>query len=585
MAEAACLCNGNVNGDVTGAADAAADDAPGAKRKKPVTAAQQRTIDARHKICHERRVGEKNPLADDFVLKRPYAAAKLIEYLWCDVSSAQLALCQMDCHCSMSELDNWRHRHRREPHTLAKKRRELQAMRVHVAPYRTPPPIGSEPVALPDESSAQQASHMEEVLDHVSSRLPALMQARLPALMEAPLAEQLASQSAMVSDQLAQVQALLSQQLTAALRGGGGALMEAHERRLAAAAADSRIGVAMDTAGAARETAMAAERKVDQVVGGVQQVAQLMAREHHDLSSALLAAEEKAAAALEKAMGHLSVASAAAEAKAAAAEAKAAAAEDRAIAAEIVAQKAIGLTSQLAAQDDVTAHIPKQAWAGIATTQAMLQSAQSEPAKTRAQSAGRAASVSNGRQAPAGCRIYRAAVSRAMCQREAPGLTARALEQGEAITAGQSDGRRVQVDLAVEKEVAASALYDVLKRHGELAERIPMEWRAINSKPGCKEQGMHFDYNPDLVEGRETPLCPKRKPASVCLALEDGARMMVFDRELGKKVTVVLSAGDVLVFDGDVEHAGARYCTSNTRVHVYLDVADVKRVGDYTWTR
>lgn len=223
-------------------------------------------------------------------------------------------------------------------------------------------------------------------------------------------------------------------------------MMEAHERRLAAAAADSRIGVAMDTAGpgAARETAMAAERKVDQVVGGVQQVAQLMAREHHDLSSALLAAEEKAAAALEKAMGQLSVASAAAEAKAAAAEAKAAAAEDRAIAAEIVAQKAIGLTSQLAGQDDVTAHIPKQAWAGIATTQAMLQSAQSEPAKTRAQSAGRAASVSNGRQAPAGCRIYRAAVSRAMCQREAPGLTARALEQGEEITAGQSDGRRVK---------------------------------------------------------------------------------------------------------------------------------------------
>ena len=156
MAEAACLCNGNVNGDVTGAADAAADDAPGPKRKKPVTAAQQRTIDARHKICHERRVGEKNPLADDFVLKRPYAAAKLIEYLWCDVSSAQLALCQMDCHCSMSELDNWRHRHRREPHTLAKKRRELQAMRVHVAPYRTLPPIGSEPVALQDESSSQQ---------------------------------------------------------------------------------------------------------------------------------------------------------------------------------------------------------------------------------------------------------------------------------------------------------------------------------------------------------------------------------------------------------------------------------------------
>jgi hypothetical protein len=74
MAEAACLCNGDVNGEVTGAADAAADDAPAAKRKKPVTAAQQRTIDARNKICHERRDGEKNPKKGTVVGAAPLEA-------------------------------------------------------------------------------------------------------------------------------------------------------------------------------------------------------------------------------------------------------------------------------------------------------------------------------------------------------------------------------------------------------------------------------------------------------------------------------------------------------------------------------
>ena len=39
----------------------------------------------------------------------------------------------------------------------------------------------------------------------------------------------------------------------------------------------------------------------------------------------------------------------------------------------------------------------------------------------------------------------------------------------------------------------------------------------------------------------------------------------------------------LLVFDGDVAHAGAAYSELNTRVHVYLDVCGVKRERDYTW--
>ena len=76
-----------------------------------------------------------------------------------------------------------------------------------------------------------------------------------------------------------------------------------------------------------------------------------------------------------------------------------------------------------------------------------------------------------------------------------------------------------------------------------------------------------------------------RKPASVILALQDGARLWVRDREQKRTREVVLRAGDVLVFEGDVAHAGASYCARNMRVHVYLDVAGVVRDRDFTWFR
>ena len=43
----------------------------------------------------------------------------------------------------------------------------------------------------------------------------------------------------------------------------------------------------------------------------------------------------------------------------------------------------------------------------------------------------------------------------------------------------------------------------------------------------------------------------------------------------GVAVEVQLEAGDILLFDGDVVHAGAAYAEKNTRLHVYLDLPGV----------
>ena len=48
-------------------------------------------------------------------------------------------------------------------------------------------------------------------------------------------------------------------------------------------------------------------------------------------------------------------------------------------------------------------------------------------------------------------------------------------------------------------------------------------------------------------------------------------------------VTVLVPVGAILLFDGDVAHAGASYAACNSRVHVYLDVPGVSRDQDYTW--
>ena len=64
-------------------------------------------------------------------------------------------------------------------------------------------------------------------------------------------------------------------------------------------------------------------------------------------------------------------------------------------------------------------------------------------------------------------------------------------------------------------------------------------------------------------------------------------RLIVYaNRDDAVGVEVSLHAGEVLLFDADVIHAGAAYTErANTRLHVYLDVAGFVREPNYTWFR
>ena len=67
------------------------------------------------------------------------------------------------------------------------------------------------------------------------------------------------------------------------------------------------------------------------------------------------------------------------------------------------------------------------------------------------------------------------------------------------------------------------------------------------------------------------------KPLGVLVALQDETRL---DTPQG---VIAMEQGDVLVFDGDVVHAGAAYAQDNTRVHLYLDATEVPRVHNVTY--
>lgn len=135
------------------------------------------------------------------------------------------------------------------------------------------------------------------------------------------------------------------------------------------------------------------------------------------------------------------------------------------------------------------------------------------------------------------------------------------------------DGARLQARLVPGRAMRAwlRALRPLLPHHGALLP--PREFHVLRSLPGCARQQAHTDFDPAGFPARAPPF-------AVLVALEDGTRLHTWD---GGHVLHELGAGDVLVFRGDVPHAGAAYARENTRLHFYLDSTAARREGNKVW--
>jgi len=132
------------------------------------------------------------------------------------------------------------------------------------------------------------------------------------------------------------------------------------------------------------------------------------------------------------------------------------------------------------------------------------------------------------------------------------------------------DDKRLQQSVSRRLAVVRRA-EAALEREGLLQGRRLSSPVVLQSKPGCKRQPWHCDYDPDAVEASACP------PMGVLVALEEGTLFETPERRYA------LGPGDVLAFTGDTVHAGAAYKTQNTRIHFYLDTAEIPRPRDMTW--
>ena len=132
------------------------------------------------------------------------------------------------------------------------------------------------------------------------------------------------------------------------------------------------------------------------------------------------------------------------------------------------------------------------------------------------------------------------------------------------------DKKRIQHKLARNTR-AFKTIEDKLRARGLLRGRDLNDMFVLHSKAGCKKQPLHYDYNPEEVRDL------RKKPQGVLIATEDKTFL---DLENGR---ISLDASDMVIFDGDLLHAGSAYETPNTRLHCYLDSPSHTRQKNKTY--
>lgn len=113
----------------------------------------------------------------------------------------------------------------------------------------------------------------------------------------------------------------------------------------------------------------------------------------------------------------------------------------------------------------------------------------------------------------------------------------------------------------------------------------------VSMDGGCLPQRAHSDYTEESLQPVDVLAQPERAPLACVLALQDDTPFDVWPGAIAFKegddpvehCTVILQRGDVLLFRGDLVHAGAAFGKGHVRLHAYLDVEGVHREPDQTF--
>lgn len=126
------------------------------------------------------------------------------------------------------------------------------------------------------------------------------------------------------------------------------------------------------------------------------------------------------------------------------------------------------------------------------------------------------------------------------------------------------------------------SLAKLLKQLDLLDARFIADAYALQSTAGCPMQPKHTDSAPERslmhVPSEDVPL-------AVIYAIESNTRLKIWPFDMKESVGVLLNPRDMVVFRGDLSHAGFEYKNMNTRIHAYIDskAPDCKRQKGRTY--
>ena len=153
----------------------------------------------------------------------------------------------------------------------------------------------------------------------------------------------------------------------------------------------------------------------------------------------------------------------------------------------------------------------------------------------------------------------------------------------------KSDGKRLQSNIP-RKNPVFKRILSLCK--SVLPKTLPNNPVIITSFAGCQEQAPHCDWNVFDFSGDDCDGCPY----GFLLCIDETCELVVWEsshltvrlsqideERLPEKKRIYLKRGDVLIFRGDLIHAGASYETENIRLHCYLDPTGTNRGSNQTF--
>ena len=161
----------------------------------------------------------------------------------------------------------------------------------------------------------------------------------------------------------------------------------------------------------------------------------------------------------------------------------------------------------------------------------------------------------------------------------------------------KNDKKRIQQ--FIKKTDSKTILQYQKKLHKQLKKEYPnlepTDTVVLKSLPGCQRQLPHCDYEQDL----QFATAPDSDVPLGCLSVLEkdttldvwikSHRLAYLPNDLTEKVNPIkrqkikLEPGTLLVFRGDLVHAGSSYENTNYRLHTYLDSDLVPRNKNRTW--